>query len=747
VLLAQSLAVGLISTPAGNKVSEMKIKFDRNFSGLTLTRSGGMTLLDVLLAIVIFVIGMLALASLQGNLTRSSIDANSRTVGTNMAEEILEQLRTYQQLTSATGVDAYQDIATQTLTETRSGVAYTVGVTVEDWFFLPDGVTVTKDTGDLPSNQDTTISNFKNVVLDVSWTGNEFQRGDGTATSGRLGSGSFVISGIIPSVPTMGSARVAAENDGELGTPKVDYTPGDAPDIVAVNVGDNKFKESTTPEPVVRRRDELVETWFDVITYNTALNPNVFIRREEFVAISCECEIKTAGSAEKGRRPTIWTGAEYQEGELIQKTYGVVPNGGNQSQYCDVCCRDHHDDSSSTVKYRPFNLNSSSPFTGDHQHYDRNNSGQWVEAVADGDSYLEACRLVRKDGFFRVAQDFNLNEINAFPENFLTVPTDISNYSNYVRAIANNELGSYETGLAPSQPASNALTFDGDEVANPADVPPVGSVAPDTRLQSRGIYVDELNSLLEANLENCFNGGGGECEAPDATSVYELYPFFDVQVTHLATWTENKLNDPVHISNEALDGLPDTLSNQTICAQPGQKCYNRGRAELAGTEIGTSTGTSIIEKGNVGLISTLAVASQPPSQYGSGILNLRANEGTEPPTSNLPVISGIFNNEGGTSDPAIASLVGSPAGVECTAPVNGTFQCILPEGFSGTATVIISNYSKKNTDLYVCSNNTVLTPVGVQLIESLDGINQSTFLMPSVTTGGASITITKTPCP
>ena len=39
----------------------------------------GFNLLEVLIGIAIFVIGMMALASLQGNLTRSASDANART--------------------------------------------------------------------------------------------------------------------------------------------------------------------------------------------------------------------------------------------------------------------------------------------------------------------------------------------------------------------------------------------------------------------------------------------------------------------------------------------------------------------------------------------------------------------------------------------------------------------------------------------------------------------------------------------
>ncbi len=53
--------------------------------------SRGFTLIEVLIGILIFAIGMMALAKLQGNLARNSGDSNARTVATNIAEEMIEQ--------------------------------------------------------------------------------------------------------------------------------------------------------------------------------------------------------------------------------------------------------------------------------------------------------------------------------------------------------------------------------------------------------------------------------------------------------------------------------------------------------------------------------------------------------------------------------------------------------------------------------------------------------------------------------
>ena len=110
----------------------MNIKFNRKMAKFTPRHSSGMTILDVLLGIVIFVVGMLALASLQGNLTRSTSEGNARTVGTNLAEEMIEELRVFESLratsTCPTGLDAiaaenvFQCIVDGSASVTRSGM-------------------------------------------------------------------------------------------------------------------------------------------------------------------------------------------------------------------------------------------------------------------------------------------------------------------------------------------------------------------------------------------------------------------------------------------------------------------------------------------------------------------------------------------------------------------------------------------------------------------------------------------------
>ena len=104
----------------------------------------GHNLLEVLVAIAIFAIGMLALASLQGNLTRSASDANTRMVATNLAEGLIERRRGFARITDTDPNNdwpAYDDIVTESFNiiippyPDPSGMVYTVSSTVTDFYY------------------------------------------------------------------------------------------------------------------------------------------------------------------------------------------------------------------------------------------------------------------------------------------------------------------------------------------------------------------------------------------------------------------------------------------------------------------------------------------------------------------------------------------------------------------------------------------------------------------------------------
>lgn len=672
-------------------------------------RMHGTTLLEVLMAVVIFIVGMLALTHLQGNLTRSSSDANMRTVAASVAEELIEEKRAFEVIETTAGKKAYDDIVDETVTRTRGNVVYTATIDVTPFYINPADRTSMSKT---PYSGGSTKSDLKLVEVAVTWSGVDFQIDESASTSGRMGSGDLRFASVIPAIPSLNNARVAAENDGALGYPPVDYTPGTAPDIVAISLGNNKFKESTTPDPVVRRRDELVETWFDVITYTSNASGASFLRREEFASVSCKCTLKAAsGSGKDGRQPTRWTGAAYSEQPLVAKAYGVSASN-QQSQYCDVCCQDHHDTGGGPNSYRPF----AGSFSGNHPHYNRNNQGV-LTLAGTNDTYLEACRLVRKDGFFRVAQDFELRSQLPIPQNYLDQSGEISAYSSYVT----NAVSDYYAGQP--WPAHN-LSFDGRDAANPTQLPTTDTFQTSQQFRSRGVYTDVASAALQANLYNCFHAAGDRdlCEVPQANSALELYPFFDVQLTKLARWRETSGGASIRVTNQEIET---------------DNTHSRGVASLVAT--GNPQAYSKIEKGNVGLISIAPVTSSPAAQYSDERLFVKAVLGITPPTG--PTISGTLTNAGGTSS-KVASVSGT--GATCTRPDNSTFSCVINFPLIGTPVLEVGNYYTKNMTLIACSPNLVT-------LSSSQGTNNNNtwtrFQLPTTATSNITITINNFPCP
>jgi len=705
----------------------------------------GHTLIEVLVGMIIFALGMMALASLQGNLARNSGDSNARTVANNLAEEVIEAARNFSQIPPSDppgSTDAFADIVGGEEVIERGGVNYTVASAVTDYYYDIDTATfITENTGSA------TYADMKLLELTVSWnTGQEFQIDESTVTEGQLGSGSIKLTDIISSITSPSGGKVSLVNLGSNGyAPPVDYNPGANPDIISIQLGDNKFKESTTPLPDVIRTDELVETKFDVVTYSQSDAGATFLRREEFRALSCECTLRIpSADGEGGLRPTVWDGYEYSEAEFIaDKPFGESANN-QQSDYCSLCCRDHHDGGSGEddvagdpgrSNYDAFRSSAnyydgdSGSLAGDHKHYKRDHQGNLVLADSDGDVYVEACRLVRKNGFFRVAQDLRQEGLNTFPADYLDEEGEVSEYSGYVTTA----ILEYEDDMGPADAYEQAPPFliEADEMAMPlifpASTPPMATLLPtetgetEQQLRSRGIYVDYMSDVLREKI-NCLDDGfdGETCNVPNVTSSLEIIPFYDVQLTWLTRWNESPNNNPVDVTNQAIEN-----SNS----------HSRGVARLE-LGFGFSEVTTAVHKGNLGLTGTDPIDPQYSSDEKDYLLYALAFDASAPPPLMDFLISGAINsavNGVRASDVEITAT-----GAQCDRTNTG-FECYLEVG-ANNPRLTISNYQKPNRILVGCS--AVLNIHGSEV-----GANNWTrFNLPDVETLNADIVIKEDNC-
>jgi hypothetical protein len=212
-------------------------------------------------------------------------------------------------------------------------------------------------------------------------------------------------------------------------------------------------------------------------------------------------------------------------------------------------------------------------------------------------------------------------------------------------------------------------------------------------------------------------GDGDSCEVPSVTSALEIIPFYDVQLTWLARWNEKPINNPVDVSNQAIED---------------NNLHSRGVAKLTGYE--TSTVSAAVHKGNLGLTGTDPI--EPAYVENNRPLYVQTFDGAEPPPLTDIVISGTISSS--VRGVKAADVEISATEAECDRTNTG-FECYLLVGFKNPR-LTISNYSKGNKILLGCSD--ALSVHGAD-----NGANAWTrFNLPSVITPSADIVIRENNC-
>lgn len=666
----------------------------------------GFSMLELVIGLFIFAVGMLSLASLQGQLVRSQADAAIRSVATNIAEEQVEFLHGFGLIDNNPDnlIPAYTDIVDRSFTVTRGNVNFLVDVQITDYYY-----NLSTDRFSTTNSEILKVSDFKDATINVSWGETpRFRISESQSISAsNMGTGAIELTSVISSVTTQGSARTSTQKETRPLLPDVGYTPGANPDIVSLQLGETRFKESTSPLPNVYRADEKVETRFDVITYSQSGDGALFLRREEFIGVSCDCQMAAIPSVAEqgGLLPTTWAADEYDKGEFAIKPFGTSTSN-QQSIYCDECCRDHHDGAttsgdSAAALYNPFRAASgyqgSGTFQGDHKHYSRSNTGELILAEVVGDTYVEACRMIRVDGFMRVGQDFRQEALNVFPEDYLNEVAEVDDYSNWITTstlLFEGALnGDYE---------SSPLTFPSPPLAPATGGFPTSTTLPTSlgaatqQLRSRGVYIDYMRDDLRLVID-CLralpdSGVATDCDSDTiqfdrntSKNVLEIIPFFDVQLTWLNRWSENPINQPVDTTNEPV--LTDNAHSRGIASNT--------------TGSGSSTVRVAGHKGNLGLTDTDPIDPGFSTQIRAATLTVNALTGNPPPVAGNIIIRGVITS--GVPGLRATDIQIEGDGANCNRSPDG-YACEFSDSAAGV-TLKIYNYKKVNTILAACSAN------------------------------------------
>jgi type IV pilus modification protein PilV len=531
----------------------------------------GFSMIEVLIAVVVLGFGLMALAALQTTIIRSSAETKAQTIALQLAKDKIEDLRSFQSLaeykaiTSSAAVELLDDASGN-----LSNVNFKRSWVVERFAYRPSSgtfVSVTPLIGDTPTGGTPAIyvadNEYKTIAVTVNWTD-----ANGVTQSVRLDDAIAALS------PGDGSKVVLNNaNTSQARKPQVRiYDPGATGGVIPIAVGNNSSTAASNPRPVVKGRDnDIAETQFEVLTYAGTSGNVVAQSRVETAVVGCTCSTANAPAATtaRGYRPTFWNGYRYAPPNVTtDKPTAGWTSVATESDRCTACCRDHRDPPGVTgAKFDPWRTT--------HNHYLRSDSEL---ILANTGTYNESCRLIRVDGFFRVAADLR-NDYFGFLEpnnsNDLTNPNQnlrayaprddqvnvandaTTNYQNFVLKymddrFSNNTVFNYNTPLATS---GYETTYGLNRPVNDSNLPSPISIKPTATVaakntsnvwvnndskwtHARGLYVDWIEpdalDVIKQARNNCANK---TTQALRNACVLPYVPFTSINLTELADYT------------------------------------------------------------------------------------------------------------------------------------------------------------------------------------------------------------------
>ena len=248
------------------------------------------------------------------------------------------------------------------------------------------------------------------------------------------------------------------------------------------------------------------------------------------------------------------------------------------------------------------------------------------------------------------------------------------------------------------------------------------------QMRSRGIYIDYMNDELREKI-NCFDRGGtGEaCDVPEASTALEIIPFYDVQLTWLSRWNETPDNNPIDVSNEAIND---------------HNTHSRGLAQLT-SGFGSSTISSSVHTGNLGLTGTDPIDPYYVSDEEKYNLYAYVSDFSTPPPVTGVRISGSITTSVGGLKAADVEIIGYGALCERT---NTGYECVIEDGVNNPE-IEVNNYYKANKVLLACNDSGELVEHGQQHSGEIPSQNWTKFYLPEdASTSTANIVIREDSC-
>lgn len=706
----------------------------------------GFTMLEVLFSMVVLSIALLATARMHALVTQDGGFAKVRAVAANLAQEKLDDLKSFTHLTDGTTTDdtnaattsnycgqgtfCFSEIATGSVSapygggqENNDGTLKIASgnVTIHNTIYNRtwtltnhDSVTGLGDyyrcgtsapsTSNCDSPNTKAYPDFKVVEITVAWN-------DGQAPNNCVGTLATTYNRCVVMRTTIHASPLTAEANSLAAPyngsgPKVSYRPIGVPDAVPVplNVGGNQQKETSKPLPDVSTSGKSKLVTFSVVTYDTnqSLGDGTFntLRREEFFTVNCICKYANGTSSNLTASRMVWDGSELVTeigGSATKATATAHTSGPNsdpdQPAECNRCCAQHHDAAGTDhAKFDPerpsTDYYTSGNASGDHKHYWWTTVGTPADGltVVDGAAdriYLEACRFSRVNGINYLWQDWQMVDMTAFDYLYLQNADNLAAYQTYLGNKIKYEVRT-DGGITETDPAKPTGR---DFTIFQGEL---------RQILGRAVYLDKIyqkDSPTQLD-QDYYNAIDAKITAGEDWLLH--VPFYEANLTLLVDWSSSN-NTNVPVTMQKVDTIVDPATNY-------YGSYSRGR--VTGAVAGTTANITVRAlTSNSGLTSGVyadtgvncpATAANCIS-YG---IDLQDNSTTESDSiavsvanaSSTVAISGIIT-KGTTGNilPSITMTATSTAGSASCGAVSVTgsqasYTCDVSVGWSGTLT-------------------------------------------------------------